>query len=828
MFNFYRKLIARQLRLSSMRLFCLAVAISCAVTFSITLLGDRLEQLFNQQAKEVIAADLALQSTTELSKEQKTIISEFSLQTAITLSFQTMSNAGDEFLLSSVKAVSNEYPLLGQLQVADQLYGETIATQDVPIPGNVWVEDRVLNELGLALGEKINIGEHKFTITRILVYEPDRGNSFYSFTPRVMMNISDLDATQIVKPGSRVNFRYLFSGQVNDLSALQNKLQPTLQLNQEFISIDSANQTLAATLNRAYRFLHVTALIAVLLGAVAAALVSYQYANEMTYHYALLRCLGLQGKRMKAAVVLPLIVFSLIAIIFGLLLGALTHLLILRNLTELIPESLPSATSKPYLLSILTAGLVVASFALPFLYKLLNTAPKLLLNRVEEQKRSILVSMIIMFIGLIVLIYISTQDVKISVYILFILCMFMLIAYVLTKVAIGWLVKQSNVSNVKLKLTARNLNANRRMVVIQVIAIAITFFSLALITTIRDDLLASWQSKVPDNAPNIFVINLFEKDKQEFQNTLNQYELAHSPLYPIVRGRLSAVNGRPIREYASKEDDRDDESLGRDLALTWNMQLPRDNQILQGIWHSENLDNNFATVSVEQGLAENLDIQLDDTLAFTVDTHTVEAKVTSIRSVEWQSFTPNFYMIFYPGALDGLPLTYMGSIHLSQHQRSLLREFVQKFPSATFFDVDFLLNRIRGISQKISYAIETVLYFALFASVLVFISIEMILRKNRIYSTAIFKAVGANTKLIQSIFRSQFLLIGLIAGAIAYTLNLLISFILSNYIIEGNFIVNPKTAVLCLVITPLLVLLAGYISIQRTKQVPVKELLTEM
>ncbi len=827
MFSFYRKLLVRQMRLSSMRLFCLAVTVSCAVTFSITLLGDRLEQLFNQQAKEVIASDLALQSTTELSKEQKKIISEYPLQKAETLSFQTMANAEDEFLLSSVKAVSDEYPLLGQLQISNQLYGEAIPTQDVPAPGNVWVEDRVLNELGLTLGEEINVGEHKFTITRILVYEPDRGNSFYSFTPRVMMNINDVEATQIVKPGSRVKFRYLFSGQQDNLSALQNRLQPTLQLNQEFISIDSANQTLATTLNRAYRFLHVTALIAVLLGAVAAALVSFQYANEMTYHYALLRCLGMHGKRMKAAVILPFIVYSLFAIILGLLLGALTHLMILRNLSELIPELLPYASSKPYLLSISTAGLVVASFALPFLYKLLNVAPKLLLNRVEEQKQSILVSMIIMLVGLIALVYISTQDIKISVYILCVLSLFMLIAFICTRVVISWLVKRSTISNVKLKLTARSLNASRRMVVVQVIAIAITLFSLALITTIRDDLLASWQSKVPDNAPNIFVINLFEKDKEEFQNLLNQQGLVHSPLYPIVRGRLSAVNGQPIREYASKESDRKDESLDRDLALTWNMQLPRDNEITQGYWHDENIENEFAGVSVEQGLAENLDIHLDDTLAFTVDTDTVEARVTSIRSVEWESFTPNFYMIFYPGALDGLPLTYMGSMHLDQNQRFLLRDFVEKFPSATFFDVDFLLNRIRGITEKISYTIETVLYFSLFASLLVFISIEMILRKNRIYSTAIFKAVGADTKLIQSIFRRQFLLIGLIAGIIAYILNLLISFILSNYIIEGNFVINPKTAILCLLITPLLVLLVGYISIQRTKQTPVKELLAE-
>ncbi len=827
MFSFYYRLLVRQLRLNSMRLFCVAVTVACAVTFSITLLGDRLEQLFNSQAKEVIAADLVLQSTTELNDQQKRIIDTHALESAKILTFQTMANVDEAFLLASVKAVSNAYPLLGALQVTDQLYGKVQPIQEVPKKGEAWVEDRVLNELGLSINQGVNIGEHFLKITKVLVYEPDRGNSFYSFTPRIMMNIEDVKATQIVRPGSRVKFRYLFVGEDKDLNNLQKQLQPTLQLNQEFITIDAANQTLATTLERAYRFLHITALIAVLLGAVAAALVSYQYANEMTYQYALLRCLGLQGKRMIAAVIVPFAVFSVIAIVMGLLLGGLAHLFILSSLGDLIPETLPAASASPYLLSSFTALVVVISFAWPFLNKLLHTAPKLLLSRLEVQQHPIIFTVVAMLLGLSTIVFIATQEAVISFYIIAVLFIFVLIAYFATRLFIKIFDNYSKSKNVSFKLTARSLKANHRMVVVQVVAIAITFFSLALISTIRDDLVASWQSKVPDNAPNIFAINLFENEKQSFLKELSNQGLEHSPLYPVVRGRLSAVNQQPIREYASKETDRQDESLGRDLALTWNMQLPKDNKIVQGDWHSESQNLNVAGVSVEEGLAENLGIKLGDSLGFTVETQVVEATVTSIRSVEWESFTPNFYMIFYPGALEGLPVSYIGSLHLDNKQRPMLRNFVEKFPSATFFDVDFLLNRIRGIAQKISYAVETVLYFALIASILVFISIEMILRKSRVYSTAIFKAIGADTKLVQKVFRTQFLYIGLVAGIVAYILNLVISYVLSNYLIEGEFVFNSKTAILCLLLAPLLVFIAGYISIQRTKQVPVKQLLID-
>lgn len=827
MFKFYNMLLIRQLRQGSIRLFCIAISIACAVTFSISLLGDRLEQLFNMQAKEVLAADMVLQSSTQLNQQQSSIVQSFPLKKATTLTFQTManSNASGKFLLSSVKAVSNEYPLRGDLQIANELYGQTLATKKIPEQGEAWVEDRVLNELNVELNQFISVGEKSFKITRVLVYEPDRGNNFYSFTPRILINWQDIEATQVVQPGSRVKYRYLFAGDEIQLSALKQSLATSLQLNQQFVTVESANQALTNTLERAYRFLNITALIAVLLGAIAAALVSFQYANEMTYQYALLRCLGLKSKQMVAAVIIPFIVFTLLAIIIGFAIGGMAHMLILNALGELIPETLPAPSVKPFILSALTAAIIVISFGWPFINKLLRTAPKLLLNRVESERHPILITIIFISLGLSLLTYLATQDILISVYIIGVLFVFVLISYLATHFIISQFVEYTQPKYTSIKLAARSLNANRHMVAIQVVAVALTFFSLALISTIRDDLVVSWQSKVPENAPNIFAINLFEQDTAPFLDNLRSNNLNHSPLYPIVRGRLSAVNDIAIRDYATEESGLYDESLERDLALTWSNQLPDNNNLIAGSWHGH--ENQSNSVSVEQGIAENLAIEIGDTLAFTVEAQKVSALVTSIRTVEWESFSPNFYMIFTPDVLDELPVTYMASLHLESKQRPLIREFVENFPSATFFDVDFLLNRIRQIADKVSYAVEIVLYFSLLSSILVFISIEMILRKYRIFSTAIFKAIGANTQLVQSVFRTEFILIGIIAGVIAYVLNLVVSFGVTNYVIEGEFIFNPKTAILCLVITPLMVLLAGYISVNRTRQIPVKTLLAE-
>ena len=827
MFQLYVKLLIRQFRQSSIRLFCLAIAVACAVTFSISLLGNRLEQLFNMQAKEVLAADLVIQSSTELSKEQFKIIDSISLEDAKTIVFQSMANAdsSNQFLLSSVKAVSEDYPLLGELQISNELYGETQAIQDIPKQGEAWVEDRVLNELNIDLNQYINVGEKAFKVTRVLVYEPDRGNNFYSFTPRILINWQDLEATQVVRPGSRVTYRYLFVGDEVEIDSLKQNLSGTLQLNQKFVTVESANQSLSDTLDRAYRFLNVTALISVILGAIAAALVSYKHANDMTYQYALLRCLGLKSQQMVAAILIPFLFFTLLAITIGLLIGGLVHIVILITLADLIPETLPAASAEPYLISSLTALIIVISFAWPFLNKLLHTAPKLLLNRIESKQTSILSTVIYILIGLAVLIYLSTNDIVISVYIIGIMFVFILITHYITKLTIHWLVDYTQDKVTSIKLAARSLNANLLMVAIQVIAVAMTFFSLALVTTIRDDLVTSWQAKVPKNAPNVFAINLLEKETQRFQAFLDQYKINHSPLYPIIRGRLSAVNQILINEYTSAESGLNDESLERDLALTWSRDLPENNKILNGEWHK--VDEQINRVSVEEGIAENLEIEIGDTLTFTVEAEKISAVVTSIRSVEWESFMPNFYMIFSPGTLDELPTTYIASLYIDKEQRTLIRDFVEAFPSATFFDVDFLLNRIRQIANKVSYAVETVLYFSLLASLLIFISIEMILHKYRTYSTAIFKAVGADINLVQKVFRTEFILIGIMSGVIAYLLNTIVSIGVSNYVIEGNYVFNMKTAILCLVIAPLMVVITGYITVHRTKQTSVSALIAE-
>ena len=833
MLGFYWRLLQRQSRLPAIRLFALAVALACGVTFCITLLSDRVESLFAQQSHEVLGADLVLESSSLLLPVQKELLRGYSGEQAQTLVFQTMAVADGEFLLSSVKAVSQAYPLKGQLQVSDELYGTSEAVRAGPAIGQVWVEDRVLNSLELKVGDKLGLGEAEFEIAKVLVYEPDKGNNFYNFTPRVLMHLDDVPETNIVQLGSRVKYGFLLGEdpkQADALAQLKVLLEPTLEPNQKFQTIENSNESLAATLQKAYQFLTITSLIAVLLGAVGVALVSYQYAAEMTYQYAILRCLGLRGAALRMAVITPFMFFTLLAIGAGLLLGGGVHSIIVASLAEVLPQQLPAASWKPWLLSSLTALLVVLSFAWPFLRSLISTAPKILLMPKESRQQKLWPVICSVFIGMLILIYLNLQSGIFTLALVSGLALYLGLAVLIVLLSLWLLNRIGRLASPRFKLSLRLLNANKRMTGLQIIAVALTFFSLALIQTLRDDLISSWQAKVPEQAPNHFVINLFEQDLDSFESSVKAAGVKSSPLYPVVRGRLVGVNGVEIGpQLADNRQARG--AVQRDLSLTWASDLPFGNKIVSGLWHSDAAaqirKTDLPGVSVEVELAQSLSLQLGDVLSFVIETRELKAEVTSLRSLNWETFTPNFYMMFEERALADFPATYLTSFYAADEQKRNLPQLMQAFPNASFFDVDFLLKRIRAIINQVSFAVETILYFALFASLVVFIAIEMILHSSRLHSSAVLKALGANSALVQNFYRLQFILVGLLAGVLAYGLNIIASFITSYFVLDSQLVFNVKTLLLCLVITPGLVYLAGLYSINKVKRSPAKALLAQ-
>ena len=817
---FYSRLVARQWRLPSLRLFCLAVAISCAVSHSISLLGDRVERLLERQSRDVLAADLVLRSSVPLNDQQEQLVRSSGLRRADVLLLRSMAMRGDNGILASVKAVSPEYPLRGTLRTARQLYGDAMPEASGPPPGEIWVEDRILHSLGAALGDSINIGISALPVTRVLVYEPDRGNSFYSFTPRVMMHLDDIAATGVVQPGSRLSYNTLLAGPEPALNQLRQSL--ALSRQQRFVEVEDRSAALAETMERARRFLAICTLVALLLGAVAAALASYDYGRQSLMTAALLRCLGLRRGGLAAALCLPFASAMLAALALGWTLGWAVQMLIVAALAGLLPQGLPQAGPLPFVASAMGVLLVGVCFAGPFIWRLLRAAPGQLLRQNPEPQSILILGAVLMGSGLGALVWLATGELRAALY-----TWLGLVALVFLVAALGFALLHitSALSNRTGSLVARiagRLVRHNPLLQLQVLALALVFFALALMYSLQSDLVDSWQDRVPADAPNFFAINLGDADVEPFAAVLERNAIPHSPLYPIVRGRPSQVNGETIEDYVSKDARRDHESLRRDLSLTWSWQLPKGNRITAGAWHSPGAPPG---ISVEQELAENLGWQLGDELGFIINTQTLRATITSIRSVDWESFTPNFYIIFTPGMMDGLPATHLASLRLEQRQRTLIADMVRQFPSATFFDVAFLLERIRAIIGQLGSAVSILMYGALLAGVLVFVVVEAICQGQRRQMSALCRAMGARAAWVRRIYRWQFVGIGLLAGALGYLINTLVGIFASWWILETPWIFNPTTALLCLTVPPLLCLATGTIALKRGGHTPLTTLL---
>ena len=812
------------------RLFCLAVAVACAVTFGVTLSSERLERLFDNQSREVLAADLVFHSSTPLKTEQELILAQSPVQQARTLNFMTMARARGQLMLGAVKAVSIDYPLRGHLQLSERLFGLPRAVHHGPPRGEVWAEERVLHTLQLVPGDVLQVGEKSLRLSKVLVYEPDRGENLYSLTPRIMMNWLDVPDTRVVQEGSRMTYRYLFAGDADALDALRQALADTMQLQQRFVTVADAGHSISVQLDAVRRFLHLAALAAILLGAVAVAAVSFQYTVEMTGSYAILRGLGLSGWALRIAVLLPFLGFATFATGLGLVFGAGIHQILLHSLGGLLPESLPAAGATPAVLSACTVLIVVVSFAGPFLRGLWCVPPRSLLHRVTPVMPRPWVTLCVMWCGLAVLINFAVRDQVLTMAVLTVMSLALLLAWFVLQAAVRSLVFLAPRFGVTTQLAVRFLAASRVVVVIQVLAVASIVFALAMVQTVRDDLMRSWQGKIAEDAANFFVINLLPESLPEFQQVLEDRHIPHSPPYPIVRGRISAVNGVGIYDYTAPDTGREHESLDRDLALTWSTALPYRNTIVSGVWHGRHSavpGTGLPEVSVEQGVASALDIHVGDTLEFAVNTQRVSAQVSSIRTVEWESFTPNFYMIFHPFALQGLPYTNLMSMRIDPQQRRFLPALAEDFSGATFFDVDFILQRIQGITQQLGGAVNRLLWLACLACFLVFVATEMILSRHRIYSSTLCKALGATSSQLARIFGIQCLCIGITAGLLAWIVNLLVQWFVVSVYIEGGLVVNMRTAIGCLIGTPVLVYLVGYRLSSRHRKVSPRVLLAD-
>lgn len=808
----------RDARAGELRVLFFALLVAVAASTAIGYFGARLNGAMLLRATEFLGADLVVEGSSPAKPEQIEAGEALKLDHAQIVVFSTVIATDAGIQLSSIKAVDSVYPLRGELKSAADLYQPEEVSRG-PKPGEAWAESRLFPAVDLKVGDDIDVGSKTLKLTRVLTYEPDRAGNFYSLTPRVMINMADLQATGVVQPGSRVSYRDMWSGPPEVLAEYRKTIEPGMEPHQEIKDARDGSQQIGGALGKAERYLNMASLVAVLLAGVAVALSAARFAVRRFDASALMRCLGLSRNEALVLFSLQLAMLGLLAALSGALLGWLAQLALFGLLHDLLPATVPPGGAMPALAGIGTGLVALAGFALPPLAALGRVPPLRVLRRdmLPIPASSWLVyGAALLALGLIM--WRLSLDL--------VLTFALLGGGVIAAVVLGGLLLLALKSLRRLlaraslpwRLGLGQLLRYPMAAAGQSLAFGLILLSMGLIALLRGELLDTWQNQLPKDAPNYFVLNVLPDQKDAFSQQISKLSPHAAPLYPVVPGRLLNINDKPVSDFVTK-DSRGENATRRDLNLTWSANMPEGNTLTAGNWWPANGETSATPgVSVEAKLADSLQIKLGDRLNFMVGGMSRDAVVTSLRDVNWDTFQPNFFIIFQPGTLQDLPTTYMTSFYLPAENDKQIVELSRTFPAISILGVEALLAQVRSILDQVTLAVQFVLLFVLAAGIAVLFSGLQATLDERIRQGALVRALGAERALLIKARRIEFGLLGAVSGLLAALGCELVTFALYRYAFNLDW--APHASLLLLpVVGALLVGGAGVFGTRRALNV---------
>lgn len=786
----------RESRAAELRVLALSLVIAVAASSAIGHFSERLNGAMLLRASEFLGADLSLNGTRPASEQQRQAGLELGLMRAEVVEFSSMVGTDQAMQLASVKAVDTHYPLRGALRSRTQLDGpELIGGQ--PQAGEIWAQARLLSALNLKLGDAIDVGYATLKLTRVLTHEPDNATDFYSLTPRALINLADLPATQVVQPGSRVRYKTLWAGEPQALSHYRSAMQASLASHQRLQDAKAGNQQIGKALSRAQNYLNLTALVAVLLCAVAVALAANQFAKRRLDASALLRCLGLTRAQSLLVYGFELFILGVGASLIGAALGFAAQAGLLHLLQGLVPQTLPGTSLYPALAGVATGLVALAGFAIAPLWALGAVPPIRVLRRDSLPVAS---STWLAYLGALSalgwLMWRLSLDSAMTAGLLGGALLAALVLGALLLASLKLLRRLLQNASLAWRLGLGQLLRHPLSAAGQALAFGLILFAMSLIALLRTELLDNWQAQLPDKAPNHFALNIQPHEREAFAQAVQALTATAAPVYPVVPGRLTSINGQSVIDAVSKEAPSDS-ALRRDLSLTWSAELPLGNQLLAGTWWQANQPSQAVPgVSVEAKLADRLKLKLGDRLGFTIAGTLYEAKVQSLRTVNWESFTPNFYMVFEPGTLTDVPTSYLTSFYLAQDQAPALLGLSRRFAGVTLLEVDALLSQLRAIIAQVTLAVEYVLVFVLAAGFCVLLAGVQVTLDERIRQAALLRALGASGTLINRARVFEFAVLGASAGLLAAIACELSCWVLYRFVLDIPWQAHPSLLLL--------------------------------
>ncbi|MAW57324.1 MAG: FtsX-like permease family protein [Oceanospirillales bacterium TMED33] len=812
------RLLWREFVSGQLSLLAIALVVSVAAMTTTEVLTDRIDRAMRADAAALLGGDLKLRGPRPIDPDWLAEADVLGVSATETIEFPSVIGSQSNFELTGLKIVTDGYPLKGKLEIADSRAGTGYPASGIPAPGTAWADPQLVSKLDIDVGDTVSVGEIELEITQILVFEPDRGGSFVSLTPRLLMNQADLADSQLIQPGSRVRYITLFAD--GDLERFETFIEPRLDISQRLRGVVDGRPEVGSALARATTYLSLAGLLTVLLSGAAIAMTANRWASDHIADSALFRTFGLSGLEALFIFTAELTTLAGLASGLGVLLGYGLQIALVDSIAGLLTISLPEPSIKPAILGLLTGFVTLFGFAAPALIMLANVPPIRVLKRdyhVSGLGQFGRYGFALLAIGVLGFLY--SDDLLLTGWVVLAVVILVGLVTVMGRLVIrglGPLERFGPAWRFGIQQLARDPQASGG----QLMVFAMTALAIGMVALIRFDLITTWETQVPEDAPNTFALNITDQDQTSFVQTVVTLGGDLAPLYPIVRGRLETVNGIPLVEHLAGTDPPG--SVRRELSLTESEVLGRDNQIDRGRFFTKS--DGPGLVTVESKLFDELDLELGDVIQYTIGPDRIAAEVIGSRVVQWDSMLPNFFMIFSPGTLEPFESTRLTSMRLpnpSQDTAAISRAFRQ----VTMLSVDAILNQIRGILDRVSQAVSVVLYFVLVGGILVLAaSIQTSLPERR-KESAILRSLGGSDRLLSQSQWAEFLTLGVISGCLAAVGTELLGWLVYNRIFNLEWSTKWQIWVLTPVLTGTLVGLVGRWSARQARQMPPAQLL---
>ena len=804
------RMLAREWRSGELGVLLLALTIAVASLTGVGFLVSRIGAAVDLQATEVLAADVRLGSPQPISPTSLEEAGRRGVLAARSTRLLSVVFHDDQSQLTNIHAVSAGYPLRGHVLIADEPFAKGSAAPAVPPPGEVWPDSRLLAATGARVGSLLAIGAATLRVGHVLISLPDQGGTFAELAPSLLMNLQDLPATQLVQPGSRVSYSVLFAGDRARIDDFKSWLLLNKKPAERLRDIRDASPQIKSATERAGRFLSLASLVSVLLCAIAVAMSAHRYVQRRLDIVALMKTLGATSAFTLSVSLLQLIAIACVAAAAGSGVGFLAQAWLLRALKGLFNTQLPSANLLPLGLGFLAAIALLVGFALPSLLQLARVPTIRVLRRdVGPPPPLVLLAFGPAVAVIALLIYWVVRDTR-----LFLDFTLGLAGFIALVAGAGWILvhlagRLRGSVGVAWRYGVANLSRRRAESVLQIVAFGTGIMVLLMLGIVRNHVEDSWRRSLPEDLPNYFFVNIPPDERAQFIDFLQARGAQTSRVLPMIRGRLTAINDRPVEGSQSAGDGEN--FAAREQNLTWTAELGADNSVVAGRWWTRE-DFGKPLVSLATEFQESLHVRVGDGLTFDIGGESVSATVASIRKVKWDSFQPNFFIVFAPGVIDNTAGTYMTSAYFRPAGANALAQLARRFPSVSIFDIDDLLARVRSVVDKAVFAVQSVFVFTVFAGLTVLLAAVQSSRDERRFESAMLRTLGASRKVVLQGVLAEFTVLGLLSGLLASVGASIAGYFVATRVLALPYGFDPSVWALGLIGGAVLVVLSGWLA----------------